>query len=170
VSGWENPSGAAAQLILAQSAAGAQHTGDLLETILATIAIPANLLQPNGMVQVSTLWQQSGAGATSPTLRARVGATGSGLGGAVLASVIGGAAAAEVGEHIWQIWTNGTAAGVQGEAMNAPTFLSLAANGTLLTAAQDLTQPAELNITGQLGTAGNTLTLKAFSVIVYPHA
>lgn len=170
MSGWENPT-LPASIVLAQTGAPApgSHTGDLAEFLLAAaIVIPANTLGPNGFIVIKTLWSQIGAGATSPTLRARLGAPGSGLAGAVVASVVAGATSPQAGEQIWVISNNGNAVQV-GASSSAQNVQTVNGNGSLLAAAIDTTQAAELNISGQLATIGNTITLKLLSVEVFPH-
>jgi hypothetical protein len=175
VSGWENPRPPAAPsgggVVLAQTGVTASHTGDLLEAILATIALPAGVMLANGIVTVTTSWQQTGAGATSPLMRLRLGPAGSGIAGStILSSIVGGAAAAVAGEQVWML-ANAGAANVQaGVASTATNVLTVAAAGSVPAGAVDTTQPCEIYLTGQLATAGNTIALKAFLATLYPQA
>lgn len=175
MSGWENPTPVAPSVATILAAVGAPapgaHTGDLLETLLtAAIAIPANALGANGRLEIRTLWTQAGAGATAPTLRARIGAPGSGLAGTIVASLIAGAVGVQAGEQVWDIYNGGVTNAQEGPSSTSQNIQTVNGNGILLSPAIDTTQTLELNISGQLATAGNTITLRALWAILWPHA
>lgn len=59
-SGWEAaPIVAPKRLTLAQSAVAAAVTGTLVETVLASIVVPAGMMGPNGSLIVTATWSHS---------------------------------------------------------------------------------------------------------------
>lgn len=166
MSGWENPAPTSPR-VLAQSGILSGHTGDLLESILATIPVAGGLMGLNGAIQLHTLWEEIGAGATVTTLRVRIGAVGSGLGGAVIFSNVGNAVAGVAGSQVWTLLNQGAVASQIG-ATGTQTLVTVNANGGILATAFDTSQPFELNLTGQVGTAANTVRLRSLLALLFP--
>jgi hypothetical protein len=165
--GWENPAPQPA-VALAAAFPNASHTGDLLEVILATIAVPANLLGPNGRLHIEALWSRAGAGGTA-TIRTRFGATGSGLAGPFAPS--GPIAAGQPQASTLTILANQAATNSQTGQNAAGGIIAPygAAGSGPSTSAVDTTQATEINITGQLAVAGDTITLVSYRIMAYPH-
>lgn len=61
--------------VLAQSAVAVSHTGDLVETVLATVTIPAGAMRANGAVRVSSLWTYTNS-ANNKRMRVKLGGVG----------------------------------------------------------------------------------------------
>lgn len=55
--------------LIAASAVAVSHTGDLLQTTLATITVPANSMGPNGILKLTTLWSFGGVDADAKQAR-----------------------------------------------------------------------------------------------------
>lgn len=141
--------------VLASSGIAVSHTGDTSETVLATVQVPANAMGPNGILRISSLWSYTNSG-NNKTSFIRLG----GLAGTAFLNRVHTASASFF--DVRQI-ANRDAANSQvgpsvtlfsvGESVNA------AFTGTInTTVAQDLV------LTGQLASAGETITLEAYLV------
>ena len=145
-------------LVLAQSAVAVSHTGDTVEFTFATVNIPAGLMGANGSLRVTARYSHTGS-TNNKTFRTRLGGTAFCSPGTVTAAVIGfktqcnivnrGSAASQIGD--------GDSMGLGG--------ISVSYAGTVdTTVAQDIT------ITGQLASAGETITLEYYLVELIPTA
>jgi hypothetical protein len=157
-----------APVILAQSGANVAHTGDVLETIICTVAIPANFLGPNGHVDLYAVYSRANGGApASANLQTRFGLAGSGLTGTIFQpnsqTVV--TTAALSGRALYGFY-NDNATNVQ-ESVAAPN-LSASVTVALSSGAVDTTQATEFNLTVTLGNAGDTITLSGYTAIGYP--
>lgn len=143
--------------LLNKSGVTSAHTGDLVEFTHATITIPANTLGANGVLRVTSFWSMPSS-ANTKTLRHRLG----GIGGTPLFSTIV-TTVANMRVESTTIAANAT---------NAQNTISFGPRGTdqlvtanvVVTSAADMTAAQTLVITGQLGSAGETLTLLGYSV------
>jgi hypothetical protein len=164
--GWRptaTPSGLVQGLILQQSAVAVPHTGDTNETILATIAVPANALGKNGRLTIDGYGSVTNS-ANNKTFRVRWGASGSGLSGAQMSLVaLTTVATARLKGDI----ENVNATNAQKSYANLNAFTSSA---PVQTGAIDTTAATEINITGQLALGSETITLEAYQVLLYPHS
>ena len=155
--------------ILVGSGAGATHTGDLTETSLATVAIPAALIGANGMVEIVYMIERTASENSSITWNVRFGATGSGTGGtAIVAAQVLGVTILQA--RLYVSFYNVASASVQHAPsvnQNAPFGSS---TGAVKTAAINTGNASEVNITAVLGNTGDTAKLMNYYVIVYPHA
>lgn len=136
--------------VLAKSGVAVSHTGNTTETTLATIAVPAGALGPNGQVEVEVLFSFTNS-ANVKTMFVR-------LGGSLAGSQ-----------------TATTSASFQGKSRiaNRNSASSQVATGTLwmitaTPAVNTLTintaNAANITITGQLANAGETITLESYLV------
>jgi hypothetical protein len=150
-----------ASLMIAKSAVQVSHTGNTNETVLATIAIPANALGPNGRIEIWPTFGNNNSG-NSKTYRVRFGASGAGTGGT-------------------QIWTTSNTTNTVHNALmgianrNAtnsqlavvsPASATGLSGGTLGTAAIDTTAATEIVLTGQLANSGDNVTIEGYRVQV----
>ncbi|WP_354686684.1 hypothetical protein [Cupriavidus necator] len=140
--------------VLAQSAAPVSVTGTTTETTLATIAIPAGAMGPNGALRITTAWSAQASNANTKTVRHRIGSTqiGSSTG---LANNLNTITA--------QQWSNRNSQTSQ-IARDVIAVPFGANGGALLATAIDTTAAQTLTLTAQLGTASDTITLEAYTV------
>lgn len=145
--------------ILSQSAVAASHTGDLTETTLATITLPAGAMGANGKVEIQARWSFSGTAGTK-TPKIKFGGT------AIIASNVGATITAyrHNSEVANRNATNSQYTFVDG--MNS-SAASLMTTGTL---AIDTTASVSITITGTLANAADTITLESYQVLLYPHS
>lgn len=145
--------------ILDQGAAGVSHTGDTVETTLATITIPAGAMGINGRIEVRCRWSFSGTAGTK-TPRIKFGAT----------TIVGTAAGATITayRHNAEVANRGAANSQYTyiEGMNS----SAASLMTTGTAAIDTTAAVNIAITGQLAAAADTIKLESYQVLLFPKA
>ena len=163
-SDWNGPkSGVSPVTVLAQSAVAVPHTGDTNETILATIAVPANAIGRNGRLAISAVWSYTNSG-NNKLLKIRFGASGSGLSGtAFLQST---ATTSTVMAALTSLANRNAASSQVGGASGSTPFGQ--SSGTPVTMAIDTTAATEINITGQLALATETITLESYQVLLYP--
>jgi len=143
--------------VLKQSAVPASVTGTVSETTLATIAIPAGADGPNGLTRVTTKWTIP-SNANTKTPRIRLG----GVSGTVVATV----------SHT----TNTTAflqVDIENRGATNSQFSQPRGNrgtDTVMTvfapvaSAVDMSVAQSVVISGQLGSAGDTMTLESYTV------
>lgn len=141
----------------ASGVASAALTGTTDETILATIPIPAGTMGLNGILRYTFLANFTNS-ANDKTLRARLG----GLSGTIFHEIVSTTAASH-GSSGKVIMNRDSAASQVGSAVVSPNVVGSsttnAATGTVNTAiAQDFV------ITGQLESAGESLTLEFYLV------
>lgn len=144
--------------VLAKSGAAVSGAADTNENTLATITVPAGALGANGQLRVRAHFTQTNSG-NNKTYRFRF----SGAAGTVLATTVSGAADFNTFDFAIanQNATNAQRSFGHG-AYNADT--PVVADGTNTTAAIDTTAQTTLVITGQKASAGETITLQAYTV------
>jgi hypothetical protein len=135
-----------------QSAVPSSHTGDLVETTLATVTIPANALGANGRVAIVFGVTQT----SSQTLKLK-------LGGTTLFTVATAATTYELNGGI----ANRGAANSQRFDFIQVGVSNASVTGQLGTAAIDTTASVDITITGTLTNAANSITLESYQVILY---
>ena len=140
--------------ILGASAVSASHTGSTVETTLATISVPANAMGANGIIRVTAQWSFAGAGGTR-TPRIKFGATT--YGGPALTS-------AGLSARVQAQWANRN--NTSSQVGNEPTQVNWSQNNTAVstTSAIDTTSAQNITLTGQLSSAGDTITLESYLV------
>jgi hypothetical protein len=139
--------------VLAASAVAASHTGDTLEAALATIAIPAGAMGPNGQLRVTTQWTYTNS-ANAKTLRVRFGGT---SGTPYLAQSSTTTASAVFQNRIANRGAANSQIGNSNTSFGATT-------GAVVTSAVDTSAAVNLVITGVLANAGDTVTLESYLV------
>lgn len=143
----------------AQDATAQSITGTLTETTLATITIPAGSLGPNGSFEIETLWTVTNS-ANTKTLRVKLGST--------AFANIAATTSASAQLHTRVANRNSAASQVGFPSANSSGFgVSSAA---VTTGAVDTSQDAIVTITGQLASAGETITLESYVVKLFPKA
>lgn len=146
-------------VILGMSAVAVVCPVDANEDILATIAVPAGLLGPNGYLRATTGWSMTNS-ANNKTLRLKLGAT------LIWSSVQTTVASLSQ----MSVIANRGAANSQ----VSPTQASLGGStfgvstGALSTAAIDTAAGTSVVVTGQKVTAGETLTLESYLIEAFP--
>ncbi len=143
--------------IIGHSAVAAALTGTTAETILASVAVPAGEMGPNGVLRVTTEWSYTNS-ANNKTLRTRLGA---GLSGTVFDSIVPTTNAFQ--RRQCDIKNRNA-----NNAQMAPPSAYVAGFGTstgaVLTGTVDTSAAQTLAITGQLANAGETITLESYLV------
>lgn len=153
--------------VLAQGVGGT-HTGDLLEAVLATIAIPAGAMGANGEIVVNAQFLKTGAvGTFTPGLR--LGPSGAGLSGAGMwqtlaqgAPILGWSTSPRI--------SNAGAANSQVGSASVSGVGQSTGGVAFPVAAIDTTAACEICITGTLGNSGDTIALAFYQALLYPHA
>ncbi len=145
--------------VLAQSGAAVSVGAVVTETALATITIPANALGPNGFVTVLNSWTVTN-NANNKDLRVR-------LGGIAGTQVAGQTVTTNVamGRQTTILNANSTSA----QKAFAPPFLPAGlglATAALVTTTIDTTAAWDIVLSGQKASAGDTLTLESYQVII----
>lgn len=142
--------------LIAASAVAVSHTGDVNETTLATITIPANAMGLNGRVLVNALYSMTN-NANAKTLRIRWG----GIGGSIMAS----AGLSSVATWRAQAeWANRAATNSQVGGPNNTNASFNASSSAATTATQDTTTAITVVLTAQLANSADTATLEHYSV------
>ncbi|HDR9052688.1 TPA: hypothetical protein QDB02_000370 [Burkholderia vietnamiensis] len=141
--------------VLAQSAVASAVTGTTSETVLATVAVPANTLGVNGCLEIEFAYQFS-ANTDSKTLYLR-------LGGTLIFSVV--QTSASNGLYIGRVLLYNRNS--QSSQITTSPGNVIGGNGGSPTATSINTAAAQnLTLTGQLGTSTDTITLNSYSVKV----
>lgn len=142
--------------VLAQSAVAVSHTGDTNETTIATAAIPAGAMGANGQVEIISLWTYTNSGNTK-TLRIKFGGTNFlALATTTTASIQAYTRIANRNNAASQIGHQGSNTGFNAQA------------GAVLTGAIDTTAAVNITFTAQLASAGETITLESYRIIMMP--
>lgn len=139
--------------VRAQSAVAVPHTGTTNETTLATIAIPAGAMGVSGALRVITVWSYTNS-ANNKTFRAR-------LGGSTFATAVVTTTASS--SSLWEVWNRNAANSQVSNGSGAGAGLGASGNATV-TLAVDTSVAQNLTITAQLASAGETITLEAYTV------
>lgn len=142
--------------VLQASAVAIPHTGTTAETVLATINVPAGAMGTNGMLRISADWTMTNS-ANDKTLRIRLG----GIGGTALT----GTAFTTVPNAFHRmIIANRNAANSQIATTDRNRATDVVSSYEIATAAINTAVAQTLVITGQLETAGETITLEHYLV------
>jgi len=144
--------------ILGFSGAAVACPADTTEDILATVAIPAELMGPNGIIILNTFWTVTNS-ANNKTLRARLG----GIGGAFFwQQIFTTVVSIQDRRVLMNRGLQTSQLGIDPASANAQSTAAANFAGVINTA-QDTT----LVITGQKQTAGENLTLEGFICELY---
>ena len=148
--------------VLAASAVAASHTGSTAETALATIAVPANAMGPNGVLRITTHWSYTN-NANAKTLSVRFGGV---SGTQYLANNVSTSATTRDQRHIHNVNANNSQKGGMVGAVSVGGWGSNA--NAPVTSTLDTTTAKDIVISGVLANAGDTVTLESYLVeIVY---
>lgn len=145
--------------ILKQSAVAVSAGADTTEDTLATITIPANIIGPNGSVEVLTLWSYTNS-ANNKTLRVR-------FSGASGTQYLNTAVTTTATLQHLAIIRNVNSASSQKAGYNGTVSFSTSGNAPV-TSSVDTTAATTVVITGQKASSGETLTLESYEVRVKP--
>jgi hypothetical protein len=153
---------ATSRYTLAQSAAASlSHTGNTDETALATVTLPASAMGANGRVFVVTHWTVTNS-VNNKTLRVRLG----GIGGTAHLAFVATTVASHRDER--EICNRGVANSQVGFAATAAGGGWGQTAGAVITGAIDTAAATTIVISGQLASAGETITLEAYRIEVMP--
>lgn len=138
--------------MIGASAVAVSLTGTLVETTLATVALAAGTLGPNGRFRVWHLWSFNNS-ANNKTLRVRLAGT----------AIFQFARNTQLGEQAQTIIRNRNNQAIQvGPPLSYDGFGSTGA--ALTTYAIDTSLAQNITFTGALANVGDTLTLESYSV------
>lgn len=143
--------------VLATSAVAVSHTGDTNETALATITIPANLLGPNDRVTVEFGCSYTNS-ANTKTIRVRLGSI-SGT------AIIQTAPTTTASTRMLGGFQNRNSLASQVAITNTSGSLG-ASSGDFVTDTVNFANQQQILITGQLASAGETITLNSYEIVV----
>jgi hypothetical protein len=144
---------------LATSYVAASCGADTTEDVLATITVPASMMGIKGGVIITTLWSCTN-NANTKTARIRFG----GIGGTAFQGIA--LASAASGRLACEIRNRSVTNSQVGPSTGNPGFGT--GGSTITTAAVDTTADVSIVISGQKGTAGDTLTLEGYTVEIVP--
>lgn len=144
--------------VLAQSGVAVSHTGNITETTLATITLPAGSMGANGQVVIETLWSYTNS-ANNKTLKAKLGAS------TFMDLTVTTTALTQFRTRI----ANRSASSQVGFAAAAGSPFGNSGSA-LVTSAIDTTAAQTVTLTAQLASAAETITLESYIVQVFPKA
>jgi hypothetical protein len=148
----------AGSYVIARDNGDAALTGTVNETILATAIIRGNILGNNGWLSVETLWAcANNANAKTGRIRLQTLANNVFLQSNMANNLGGYFQSLITNDHATNAQVGGNIGGGHGTA-----------GAALPTDAVDTLQDFFILITGQLANAGDTLTLRHFSVVISP--
>lgn len=149
--------------LLAISGSAVSVGATTAETVLATIAVGANLLGANGFLIVETSWLMTN-NANAKTATVKFGASGAGTGGTIMQAVSVASGASWRGNCTIQ---NANSVSSQiGGAASSLIWSTGPAGVAPPTAAINTAAASEIVITGTKGTSGDTLTLNFYRVFI----
>lgn len=134
------------------------------ETVLATIAIPAGMMGPNGVIRVTTCWTLTNGGGGNKVPRVRFGASGAGTGG----QQFYGTTQTTNLTHRNQVEIhNRNAEASQVGFVNSANSFSATTTSVLITTAINSALATEIAITGTAPVSGDVVQLDSYLVEVY---
>ncbi|MGW6120442.1 hypothetical protein ACWFRF_15475 [Nocardia sp. NPDC055165] len=137
------------------SGVGVAVTGSVLETVLATLTIPANALGPNGVIRLTLNFSHNNNG-NAKTIRAR-------FGGAAGTAFLSAAAASQLRTHVVVMIYNQNATNAQIGGSNPGNTSGYGqSTSAQVTAAIDTTSAQTLVISGELANSGDNIELKSY--------
>lgn len=150
------------RLLASSAATGMSVTGTVNETALASITIPAGAMGANGGVEIRTVWTITGS-TNAKTLRVRLGGA---AGTQFLASVFSSASSVTFSDARRIKNRNSQSAQVGSASVGA---VSVGTGTTALpTATENTANAVDVVISGQLASAGETITLESYEVWLLP--
>jgi hypothetical protein len=146
----------------ASAVTGMAVTGTVAETVLATVPLPSNIIGPNGILRVTSLWGVTNS-ANNKTLTWRLGAAGNGIAGDIFGQTTQTAVAAMRMQQQFQN-RNSTASQVILSGIGTGGWGTTTAG--IATATRDTSVALDLVFTGTLANTGETITLHSYTVEV----
>lgn len=150
--------------VLARSAAAVSCPADVTEDTLATIAVPANALGPNGMLRFTLYWSMTNNG-NNKTGRTRY----SGAAGTIMSNWV--VPNQNLFREVTCIFNRGATNSQVSSRANAAdnsVYGVLGGGAVYQTGAVDTTLVSSAVITGQKTSAGDALTLESYLVELFP--
>lgn len=144
-------------LVLAASAVKVSNTGNITETALATITVPAGILGPNGQIEVVSLWSYTNSSNTK-TVSVK-------LNGVAFLNL--GTTTSAVAQPYTRIANRNNVASQIGFPSVTSTGLGTS-SGALITSAIDTSVDTTLTLTGTLANSGETVSLESYLVRIIP--
>jgi hypothetical protein len=142
--------------VLGASAVAASHTGDLIETTLATVTVPGGAMGPNGILRITTLWSYTSS-ANIKTMRVK-------LDGTNFLNVVPTTSSAA---QLLTMIRNRNAQNSQiGYRAVDPTSVGTS-SGALPTGVKDTSINKDVTFHALLADAGETITLEAYLVELF---
>jgi hypothetical protein len=151
---------AVARLLAASAATGMSHTGNTNETALATVTIPAGAMGLNGGLHIYTSWTYTNSG-NGKTLRVRFGGV---SGTSYLSSAPTTTASLS---DMRRIRNRNSASSQVGGSANVSNPL-ISQTTAIVTSSVDTSAAVDVVISGQLASAGETITLENYEVWLLP--
>lgn len=143
--------------VLAASGVAVDHTGDTSETTLATVTLPAGAMGPNGFIEILSLWRFTSS-INAKTARIKFGGT------TIYSNAQSTLGNVFARDH--RSIHNRNAANSQ--VYNAGSVPFTTGGSTAMgTMAIDTTADVTIALTGQLASAGETIALDAYRILVY---
>lgn len=146
--------------VIARGGTALSHTGDTSETVLATVAIPAGAMGPNGYLEILALWTVTSSTNTK-TSRIRLG----GIGGTAFAFPQLTLTTQPTHQEL-RVIQNRNDAAVQIAFSGGGAGGLGTVNAAVTTGAVNTANAQDLVFTAQLGSAGDTITLERYIVKV----
>ena len=142
-----------------QSGVASSVTGTVTETTLGTLTLPGSILGPNGLVKIETLWTHTNS-VNNKTLKSKLG--GQAIQNMVVTTTATTRAMNSVANR--QSYTS--------QACFNPATVSSYGSGTAATSTFTVNTAVDtvINFTGTLANTGETITLEAWQVVVWPKA
>jgi len=144
--------------VLAQSNTAASHTGSTVETVLATVTLPANTLSANGSLRVTPLFSKSGTAGTAQ-VKVRFGGTSGTL---YLNHSVSATTTLDQSGPIYIRANNATNAQKGFPATNIAQ--QGAVTNAMVTSAEDTTANVDIVFSAQLGNAADTVSLEGYTI------
>lgn len=144
-------------IILAQSAVSTSHTGDLVETTLATVTVPALAMGPNGRIEIVSEWSFPSS-SNSKTLRIK-------FGGVIYMSM--GLTTDTTLRQFTSISNVNSNSSQKGYATGLAGGFGVS-SGTIATSAIDTSASQDITFTALLASAAETITLESYIIKLYP--
>lgn len=142
--------------ILAQGG-GASHTGDTNLATLATVTLPGGSMEANGQLQINTVWTFGGAAGTK-TFKVNLGAS----------AILNATATATMVNGRYPIVVQNQGATGSQVSHTGGAFGATTTAGWVVSSSVDTTVDQTITLTGQLGSAADTITLASYQIILYP--
>lgn len=157
---WDNPG---TWKVVAVSASPTTITGVIVETIIKTIVIPGGVMGPNGVLRITYIGTNTNS-ANVKTVRMRIGAAGSGLGGT---AIVNYATTNQLSfNSIRQIFNRNSQSSQITSTSGTTTGFGVG-TGVNTTTSIDTSVDWEINITGNPTNAGDSMGIETYLVEVF---